>query len=219
MPIQYESDINSKIDNNLKEFAEAKCLTGVELQKITTHYDLKLTETGNALGINTSALYGKQKASQALQTNVSLLLRLYALFDDKIPRIDPPKLTDLVELIQKVEPSFPDYAIGPILGLEVTSGHRLINKGFEKASQSTRVLAWLVFQILSENLDNWGLVKSVILTEAKARGIKDPTTVFTQGGWGKEQPVFRYQSSTTDGSAVRTGVVKKKLVRRAKTED
>jgi len=209
MPIQYDANLKNIIDENMKEFAEPCALTGVELQKLTENYGLKLSETGNALGINTSALYGKQKAPKPLKTNVSILLRLYAAFDDHLPRITPPSVSDLVAIIQKADPDLPGYAVGPILGLEATSGHRLNETGFENAHQTTRVLAWLIHNLLTEDLGNWAVIKQVLMIEAEARGVPDPSTVFRRGGWSKYEPKLRHGNKPGQ-----TGLVRKSLRRR-----
>tara|TARA_R110001592_G_scaffold33503_12_gene116008 strand:- start:588 stop:1232 length:645 start_codon:yes stop_codon:yes gene_type:complete len=212
MEIKYSDILNEKIVNTLKEFASNRALTGVDMKRLMTHHDLSLTEQGNALGVNTSSMYSK-KGSNVLDPNLSILLRLYAAFEDKLPRLTPPDIDDLIAKIRKADPEITPHSIGPILGYDLSSGYRLRKAGLTTANPTTRVLAWLIDQLLDEDLGNWEYIKAAILTEASARGHAEPMDVLKQGGWGKFKPVVLGANNNDKNS----GIVKKPLIRRGKT--
>ena len=95
MAIKYSEKLSEKVPASLKEFTSDKPLTGYDMKKLNEQADLKLTESGNAFGINTSAWYGTLKKGE-LKPNISLLLRMYAAFFEHIPRIHPPSLKELI---------------------------------------------------------------------------------------------------------------------------
>lgn len=214
MQIQYSDILKIKILNTLKEFASTRALTGVDMKRLMTHYDLSLTEQGHALGVNTSAMYSKNGAN-VLDPNLSILLRLYAAFEEKLPRLTPPDIDDLIAKIMEADPDITPHSIGPILGYDLSSGYRLRKNGIATANPTTRVLAWLIYDLLNEDIGNWFYIKETILTEAKARGHSDPQHVLRQGGWGKFKPKV-LGASDDEG---KTGLIKKPLVRRSKKPD
>lgn len=218
MANQYEVTMKRVVNDNLPAFSKSMVLNGKHMERLLTHYNLKLTEKSNAMGINSSALYGKSKADEQLKTNASILLRLYSVFEDYIPRIQPPDVRDLIAKIQEVEPEFPDYAIGTLLGLEPTSGYRLIEIGFDDSIQTTRVLAWLIYKLLCDDSSNWSIIKTVVFCEAAARGIDPPESVLKSGGWNRNEPVVpgsvptakNADTSGTSGKSTAPGRVSKK---------
>jgi len=219
MESRQEKKLKYKTPYNLIEFADKKALTGAQMKKFLDHYGLKLTESGHALGINTSALYGKKKAQEPLHPSVSLLLRLYTQFDHMLPRIKPPSTDELIDIIQAAEPGLPRYAIGPLLGLEPTSGHRLNTNGLDTAAQSTRILAWLIHTLLKQSLKNWDTIKSALIVEAMARNTPNPENVLREGGWNKNPPNLPSQrasnaSDTDSNEPAKAGLIRRKVTRK-----
>lgn len=214
MTTQHEADLKKRIPRSLKEFGESTALTGTEIEKFKNYYDLPLTVLSHALGVNTAALYGKKKENKALQANVSLLLRLYSTFDDLIPNIVPPTSEQLISKIREAEPGLPGYVIGPALGLEVTSGHRFLESGQnQKRTQTTCVLAWLIYEALCQDLDNWELIKKALIVEAAARGVPEPENVLRKGGWRKNVPLIRKPADSPDVK-VTAGIVRRTITKK-----
>ena len=179
----------NKMPAKFIELAEPTPLTGSIINRIISINALHLTEISMALGLNTAALYSKKARSQHLKSSVSILMRLYGAFPEKLPRIESPTAEELALKIQKIDPDFtPSYSIGPLLGLETNSSYRLTKKGFSKSAQTTRVLAWLINDLLDEDPENWWIIKDTVETEAKARQIYPPSDVWKNGGWSKNQP-------------------------------
>lgn len=217
---------------HLRRFTEATPLEGSDMELLTIHNHLHLTEISMALGVNTAALYSKKSSQAALNSSVSILLRLYAALPEFLPHLELPSVPQLIAEIKKVEPNFLLYNLGPLLGLETNSSYRLRDEGFEGATQTTRVLAWLIYEILTKYPEKgWPIIKSVIETEAKARKIVPTSSVWRHGGWSrslKKEKAKKAEVSSaaqSGGPATGTGSVDgapsstaKKLIRRRKPE-
>jgi len=189
-----------------RRFSKPVPLNGGDIGVMNERWKLHLTEISAALGIHTAALYSKKSSPQPLKSSVSLLLRLYAAFENKIHRVTPPDPTELINLIRQAEPEFEDYSIGPLLGLETNSSYRFLAKGLDKAAQTTRVLAWLTHDLLTEDLGNWQLIKNIVELEAAARGIEPPSSVWKNGGWSKSAALAeetKPSPRSADGNVIR----------------
>jgi len=209
---------------HMKELSEPITLKGTQIDRIIQHNDLHLTEISMALGVNTAALYSKKSEPKDLQSSVSLLLRLFSAFPDKLPRIPTISLAELGGMIEAIDPSFTSsYSIGPLLGLETNSSYRFTKSGFNKTTQTTKVLAWLIHTLLKENPENWWVIKEVVETEAAARKINPPASVWKQGGWNKykrndaqseKTPQTSSEPSEAPDTAPPSNSIKNKLIRR-----
>jgi|TARA_Y100001934_G_scaffold283650_2_gene405192 hypothetical protein len=223
MAIKYSEKLSEKVPASLKEFTSDKPLTGYDMKKLNEQADLKLTESGNAFGINTSAWYGALKKGE-LKPNISLLLRMYAAFFEHIPRIHPPSLEELIEQIKAVDPDFKVAKIGVYLGYDVSSFYRVTDTtAWDKAAQPTRVLAWLISTLLKENPNNWEYIKAVFDIEAVSRGHSSLEDIVNQGGWRQPGEVptpenpkqsVKPKTKTLAKKAPAQGVVKKVLKKR-----
>lgn len=177
----------ARVPPKLKPLCRPDILQGEDIDLLPQHCNLHLSEVGMALGVNTSALYSKKSAASRVNSSVSLLLRLYASFSHMIPRITPPDAETFLEKIRLVEPGFAKYSLGPLVGIEANSSYRLIEKNFVGASQTTRVLVWLIDKILDEDPNNWALIKAAVEVEAEARNIMPPSSVWKSGGWQRNK--------------------------------
>lgn len=211
---EHEAELAKKVPADLERLASAIALTGEDIESFTKYYRLPVTVVSHALGTNTAALYGKKNDNELLQANISLLLRLYASFDQFLPRFEAPTAEQLIAKIQEADPSLPEYVIGPLLGMERTSGHRIKDDGLQKSTQTSKLLAWLVYTILCEDLRNWEAIKNVLTVEAAARGIPEPEKVLRKGQWKQHTPVLEKPRQTASASQAsstrRAGIVKKK---------
>lgn len=168
-----------------KHMGEPITLTGSDIgdfAKSNGSSEMHLTEISLALGINTAALYTKKKSAQRLSSSVSLLLRMYSAFPDYVPRLLIPAAEELTQKIIKIDPSFKKSHTGPLLGLETNSSFRLI-KDSDKASQTVKNMIYLIDKLITDDPQNWFVVKEIVELEARARQIDPPDSVWPRGGW------------------------------------
>ena len=192
-----KTDISSMVARGLPNAGLPIPLTGEDIRQFGDYFGLALTEIGMAMGLNTAALYGKKREAKPLSAHLSVLLRLWCIFHQHIPRVQPPSIEDLIARIQEIEPDFMPYSIGPTLGLETNSGYRLIEGGLDDANQSTRILVWLIYTVLGEDKANWEIIKETLYTQARANQIEQPQTIWKKGGWSRY--VKKAEAGTTKG--------------------
>lgn len=183
----------------MKEFASPAPLKGTEIKRFEKHNVLHSAELSMALGVNSAALYEKKKSPAVLQSSIAILLRIYAAFPNKVPRIAAPDAQKLMSKIVAIDPEFAQtvqsYSIGPLLGLEENSGYRFMREGLQDSAQTTKTLAWLIDLLLDEDPDNWWVIKNAVETEAAAKDIFPPSCIWKSGGWNKKS-----DSKVQDGS-------------------
>lgn len=206
MAIEKKTDISSLVARGLPNAGLPIPLTGKDIRQFGDYFGLALTEIGMAMGLNTTALYGKKREAKPLSAHLSVLLRLWCIFHQHIPRVQPPSIEELIARIQEIEPDFMPYSIGPTLGLETNSGYRLIEGGLEDANQSTRILAWLIYTVLGEDKANWEIIKEVLYTQARANHIEQPETIWKKGGWSRH--IKKADSTSGKGKSAAGGKTK-----------
>lgn len=170
---------------HLEHFSRPVPITGSDISKITETFNLHLTETSVMLGLNTSSLYEKKKKDEIQPANISILLRILMALPQYIPKTEPPSIEDLIQKIQKIDPEFDRSWVGILLGLEKNSSFRLRREGIEHGSQTTKALCSLIYRVISDNPNNWYLIREVIDVESTARKIVPAEDIWTEGGWNK----------------------------------
>jgi len=184
--------------------ADPTLLTGSNISQFAKAQNLHLIELSMALGVNTAALYTKKGAS-SLNSTLSLLLRLYAAFPEHLPRFKTPLYESLMERISVIDPSFKPTHLGPLLGLEINSSFRLKTAGLEGSSPTVRSLAHLIELLITEDPNNWWLIKNSVEIEAKARKLVPAEKVWQQGGWkkaGNKEPKAKINTAQTESKPV-----------------
>lgn len=225
MSEEKKTDISSLVARGLPNAGLPIALTGKDIRQFGDYFGLSLTEIGMAMGLNTTALYGKKREAKPLSAHLSVLLRLWCIFPQHIPRVQPPSIEDLIARIQEIEPDFMPYSIGPTLGLETNSGYRLIEGGLDDANQSTRILVWLIYTVLAENKANWEVIKEALYTQARANHIEQPETIWKKGGWsrhakkveaaaGKSKPTAAKGDKSEDRNQTESGYFTQPLKRK-----
>lgn len=181
-----KSNLDSKIQyNHLAHIAKPVPITGSDISKITETFGLHLTEASLMLGQNTSSLYEKKKKDAQQPANISILLRLYTAMPEYMPILQPPAIDDLIKKIQSIDPSFDRSWIGILLGLEKNSSFRLRRESINRGSQTTKVLSYLIYKMITDNPNNWFLIKEAVETESAARKITPAESIWTEGGWNR----------------------------------
>lgn len=218
-----QSALSKQIPTHLQQFAEPRLLTGADIELMRIHNDLHVSQVGMAVGLNTAAIYGKKSSHAPLQSALAILLRLYAAAPEYLPCVSTPSVPQLLSKIKEHEPEFQLGSIGPLLGIESNGSYRRRETGFNEASQTSRMLAWLIYRLLDEKGDaGWQTIKCAIETEAAARNICPPSEVWRSGGWKKflkkkkkdaaEQPAEKSAASKMDDSSA-PPVTKKLVIR------
>lgn len=164
--------------------ADPTLLTGSNISQFANAQNLHLIELGMAFGVNTAALYTK-KSANSLNSTLSLLVRLYSAFPEHLPRFKTPTYESLIKKILEIDPSFKPTYLGPLLGLEINSSFRLKSTGLEVSSPTVRSMAQLIDTLITEDPDNWFVIKNAVEIEAKARQVFPPEKIWQQGGWKK----------------------------------
>lgn len=182
-----KKNLSSRISAENESLAQPIVLRGSNLDHFSSVQDLGLIERSTAFGVNTAAMYGVKNADQTLKAPLAILLRLYAAFTDKLPRTWTPEFEDLLALINKIDPSFKSYQIGPLLGLDKNSTYRIKKDGIANSKESTKILASLIYRLLEESPDVWPIIKEVVDIEAEARGVP-AGEIWVKGKWHKHEP-------------------------------
>ncbi len=174
-------------------------VSGERIKELAQALDLHSTEVGYMLGLNNSAVYRKQGHNDTLTAGVSILMRCYTSMPETVKRRTPPSPTDLMKLIASVDPTIMPHHLNVILGLEQSAAHRFRDSLDENASQVVRVLSLLIWETVTENPDNWYIIKQNIENEAEARGIQPGCRVWeTLGGWQDRQGAARKRKKKAD---------------------
>lgn len=196
-----KSPLENRLSRELTMFGEPNLLNGAHIQRMIDLKELHLTEVGMALGVNTAALYTKKGKADPCASSISILLRLYAAFPEALPKLPLPDVEEFMAKIMAIDPEFKKSHLGPLLGLETNSSFRL-HKGFDKASQTAKILVHVINKLIDEDPSNWWVIRDAVQIEAEASSIDPPRSVWTKGGWSR-------------GRVKLEGVVTKKVPRRS----
>ncbi|MDZ5605221.1 hypothetical protein SJI00_20830 [Pseudomonas sp. RP23018S] len=178
--------LSSSVTAENESLSRPTVLRGSDLDQFSSRQGLGLIERSTAFGVNTAAMYGVKNADQTLKAPLSILLRLYAAFTDKLPKTWTPEFEDLLALINKIDPDFKSYQIGPLLGLDKNSTYRIKKDGIANSKESTKILASLIFRLLQENPDVWPIIRQAVDVEAEARGVP-VGEIWVKGKWNKHE--------------------------------
>lgn len=175
--------ISKRLTPATRHMGQPIALRGSDIEQFALQHSLHTSDTGLALGINTSGLYSKKNSETRLPSTISIMLRLYTVFPEHMPRIVPPDVDTVIEKITAIDPSFKKSHLGPLLGLETNSSFRFINDGIGKASQTVKNLLYIIDRIITEAPSEWFAIKAVIEIEAESRLVSPPESVWARGGW------------------------------------
>ncbi|MBA1280218.1 hypothetical protein [Stutzerimonas stutzeri] len=164
--------------------ADPALLTGTNISQFAEAQNLHLIELGMAFGVNTAALYTK-KGADNLNSTLSLLVRLFSAFPEHLTRFKTPTYESLIGKITKIDPGFRPTHLGPLLGMEINSSHRLKTDGLEVSSPTVRSLAQLIDTLITIDPENWFVIKNAVEIEAKARKVVPADKIWKLGGWKK----------------------------------
>jgi hypothetical protein len=181
-----KKNLRSRISAENESLAQPIVLRGSDLDHFSSLQHLGLIERSTAFGVNTAAMYGVKNADQTLKAPLAILLRLYAAFSDKLPRTWTPEFEDLLALINKIDPGFKSYQIGPLLGLDKNSTYRIKKDGIANSKESTKILASLIYRLLEESPEAWPIIKEAVDIEAAARGVP-AGEIWVKGKWQKHE--------------------------------
>lgn len=181
-----KKNLSSRISAENESLAKPIVLRGSDLDHFSSRQSLGLIERSTAFGVNTAAMYGVKNADQTLKAPLAILLRLYAAFTDKLPRTWTPEFEDMLALINKIDPEFKSYQIGPLLGLDKNSTYRIKKDGIANSKESTKILASLIYRLLQESPEVWPIIKEAVDVEAEARGVP-AGEIWVKGKWNKHE--------------------------------
>lgn len=184
-------------------------LRGGNLKQFGSAVDIGLVEVGTAFGLNTTRLYSIVNKDEPLKAPLAILLRIYEAFPEMLPRITTPTVDEFVALIQRAQPTFKEYSVGPLLGLDKNSFYRIREKGFEESKDATKIIVILIWKLLNENIGNWPVLKSLIEAEAASRG-QDPEKIWTSGRWTTTKTVEDEKPADSDDVSQPAGTVVKR---------
>lgn len=207
-----------KLAPELSIMGKPTLLTGTEISEFTRSNNLHLIEASMALGVNTAALYTK-KSEDSLNSTLSLLLRLFSAFPDYLPRIQPPDVKVLISKIKEIDPSFKQTHLGPLLGLERNSSTRIKRDGLDNSKPMVQSLAQLIDLLITDNPQNWFLIKAVVEIEAEARSITPASSVWRDAGWSiskESEPATSPKAPEAGSSKANLAGTAKPIVRLAK---
>lgn len=195
-----KSPLENLLPPELAMFSEPILLNGAHIKRLTDTQQLHTTEIGLGLGVNTAGLYTKFGNPDPVKSSVAILLRLYAAFPELLPKVHLPEVDDFMAKIMAIDPDFKKSHLGPLLGLETNSSFRL-HKGFDEASQTAKMLVYLINRLIDMDPENWWVVRDTIQIEAEASGIEPAKSVWTKGGWSRNR--VKKESIVTKKAPVR----------------
>ncbi|WP_153785222.1 hypothetical protein [Pseudomonas sp. EMN2] len=199
---------------NVARLTKARPLRGSDLMQFGTTHDLSTVEACTAFGLNTVAMYGKKNEDPELNPPLAILMRIYTAYPETVPKIKTPTFDELVGLIRRAEPGFPDYSVGPLIGVDKNSIYRIREKGFESCKQYTQVLCELIYRLLSDDLRNWSILKDLVQSEAESRG-QDPEVIWKKGKWvtnkGRKPALGKGEPETVKESTGKTSTKPKAI--------
>ena len=177
-------------------------LTGKTISMFEKAHGLTVHDMTASLGLNTSTLYAQKRVTMGLAPNLSILLRLYSAFPHQIPKLNLPTIESVIEKIKAVDPNFNDRSIAPLLGFEMLASTRLLSQPecTNRMYQPTQRLLYLIDQLLTEDPENWWVIKQVVEVEAEASEIDPPEQVWTVSGYQRNTKIKKYRKKTNSKS-------------------
>lgn len=174
---------------DLSREAKFKVITGAQqqhLHQFRSMTGLSAAEALWLLGIGSKAYFMyRNRGAFRLDPAISILIRHYLKYPDDRALVVPPAPSgpEVLETIQRIDPSFRKSMLGPFFGAGTMTGYTMLKPGAPTPSFARRAMSLIGYHASISDDIYWHM-REVIDEEARARGLSEHD-LWVKGIWHK----------------------------------